>query len=197
MYKNFLLVIFVFNMFVVSACASYKGLYRTPFNKFDTVTFKSLDIQIDLPEQPETKYARYMVKVYDSEAFQKNTQSKAIVISFHPYWSGQYATEPEYYLVFDIVRTKKFEILFSRFKRLGPIERSEIDDYKKDIDEWMGADEYSGREYYLFQKHIESPNNDIILTGARLLHRPDINIKEKVDIDAIRQIIRSIKSVRK
>jgi hypothetical protein len=152
---------------------------------------------MDLPEQPSKKYARYIVKVYDSEAFQKNTNSKAIVISFHPYWFGHYTTEPEYYLVFDIVRTKKLENLFNRFKRLGPIGRSEKTEYTKDIDEWIGADEYSDREYYLFQKNIELPNNDIILLGARLLRSPDINTNEKIDIDVIRRILHSIKSIGK
>lgn len=180
------------NLSAISACADI-GFTRTPFNNFENVSFQSLGIQMELPGQPTNRHSRYFVKIYDSEAFRRNTNSTALVIFFHPYHMEGFATEPEYYLVFDIEKKVDAEDLFRRFKFVGKLKNVETEDANSEIKEWIGSDEYSGRKYFLFQKNIELPNKEIVSAGAKLLHRPEVNPKEDDDIKFIRRVLNSIR----
>lgn len=193
---NIVRLIIMFAIFSsLISCTNPNGLIRTPYDCFETVTLEAIGVQISLPENSTLHSSNYYMKIYDSEAYQKNTNSISVVIQMHPYWFVGSTAEPEYFLIIRLNKAKSGDIIidpYKRFIRIGLLDLKGLMDNYDDIDAWIGLDQYSGREYYILQKEIVLPYNNIIYVSAKLFHRPDINTKENDDVYVIRKIFNSI-----
>ena len=84
----------------MTSCAGSRGLHRTPVDQLEMKSYPSLACSLLVPKAGRG----YIEKLNDSEVFQRNTGRKGIVLMYHPYASGQLFTEPEYLLVFRVVK---------------------------------------------------------------------------------------------
>ena len=74
-------------------------------------------------------------------------------------------TEPEYFLILRIVKAKadaKLIDVYGRYERVCDLSGIDPGYKSKDIDEWMGLDRYSGREYLIFEREVDLPKNQKI-----------------------------------
>ena len=184
---------------LVLGCTIQTGLTRTSYDSFETVSFKSFGIQIILPEKGKDWRSNYYKKIYDTEAYKRNTNSEEVVLFLHPYWFSSIMTEPEYFLILRIVKAKadaKLIDVYGRYERVGDLSGIDPGYKSKDIDEWMGLDRYSGREYLIFEREVDLPKNEKIYASAKLFHRPDINKREDLDILTIKKILKSVSPIK-
>lgn len=72
----------VLMLFWIVACSSHIGLTRTSYDSFETVKFKSFGIQMLLPIKEKNWRSNYYMKVYDTEAYKKSTNSEEMVFFF-------------------------------------------------------------------------------------------------------------------
>ena len=183
-----------------TGCAT--GLKRTPLTDLSYKEYKTVGIQVLLPEQPFDIYSKYMLRISDSEYFQKIMDTKAtITVQMHPFWSGQPLTEPQYFLSFWIARMSP--VSYGRFTLKQHMLNGDVDfsfaysNICTTVQEAFLHDKNSNFDYLCFRKDCPLADGDIVVIGAKLLHYKDRNPNEKEDVEAIRRILDSIRPLKK
>lgn len=188
-----------FVMIILFGCSTPYGLVKTPNMDPERQVFPSLGISAEIPREAECEYSKYVLKVYESEYYQKYSDCKVTLsIRMHPYWFGSALAEPQYILNFTFHRLSS--VAFEKFKNgKHLVVNSNIcfknysSIFSSNINMMNYKEPDSIREFLLFRKVLILPDGDAVLCGARLERIYEKNNNETDDINTVRQLIDSIK----
>lgn len=184
-------VVILLAVFSIIGCS--QDLKRTSFEKWETKSFKTLGISLDIPRD------KFRMDVGDTGIYQKNTNSKSLCLGLHPFF--KLGMDERLYLLWVniyILTESNYQRYKNNDHNVTVIDRSEFKntDFFSEITEFE-VKHASGAALRCFRKDFKNEKTgEVILAAITYMDNFQGNTEYRdKDIEAIKRILNSIKFI--
>jgi hypothetical protein len=199
--------VLIFKMyFIVALCGcavscGKKGLERTSFVEWKTLTFPEMGISLEVP-----KTGYYLVNDSSADVW-KRMNYGMVSFRFHPIATGVFLAEPNYQMRLSIVRVLKQDmpsylkgesLLFLSYDEFYNASCTNVLNTNLTVRtatvSGRGRRQAQGKGDFatIVRKDIGAPNGDYVLCGAWIFSGEDSYVEPVADIDHMKRMIGSI-----
>lgn len=181
----FFLIGLIVAVVVVSGCK--KGLYRNSLEKWETVKFPTLGIEMEAPVDRELQ------ELNDNESYKTKAECVSLHFEIHPVYTGTISDTPHLIVVYlTVINKDNYESFVKNKHYQSQNDMFQDKTFNSEITEYP----FPSTSSINFRKDVKSKNGDVALCSITYRDKqPDNQQYRDEDIAAIKRILNSIKFI--